>query len=144
MKALFTLFLFISIQISAQNDTILGSDNDFKINKNMTEPYDLEDDEQIFIYAKHMPEFPGGKLQLRRFIAENVVYPTEARKKGIEGTVFVKFEVKKDGRIGKVEIQKGVHESLDNESIRVVKKLPKFSPGKTESGKVQAVLYFVP
>lgn len=144
MKALVILFLFVSAQISAQNDTILNSEKDYKIFKNMSESYELEDDEQIFIYAKHMPEFPGGKLQLRRFVAENVIYPAEARKRGIEGTVFVKFEVKKNGKIGKVEIQKGVHELLDNESVKVVKSLPEFKPGMTESGKFVNIWYSIP
>ena len=144
MKILVLFLLLISFGVSAQNDTIVNTEKDYKINKNMSESYDQDNDDQIFIYAKYMPEFPGGKLQLRRFVAENVIYPAEARKKGIEGTVFIKFEVKKTGKIGKVEIQKGVHELLDNESVKVVKSLPEFKPGMTESGKFVNIWYSIP
>lgn len=102
-----------------------------------------EPEDKIFIYVKNMPEFPGGKLALRKYVAEHVVYPAVARENGIEGTVFLRFEVTKSGTIGKVELQKGVDPLLDDEAIRVIKDLPKFKPGE-QNGKRVNVWYSIP
>ena len=98
---------------------------------------------QIFIYVRNMPEFPGGVMALKRYIAERVVYPKVARDNGIQGTVFLRFEVTKTGAIGIVELQKGVHPLLDEEAIKVIKSLPKFTPG-SQNGKKVNVWYSIP
>ena len=46
-----------------------------------------------------MPEFPGGKLALRKYVAENVEYPVVARNNRVQGTVFLRFEVKLTGYV---------------------------------------------
>ena len=91
-----------------------------------------------------MPEFPGGVMALKRYIAENVAYPSIARNNGIQGTIFIRFEVTKTGGIGKVEIQKGVHPLLDNAAIKVIKSLPKFIPGEGSNGVKVNVWYSIP
>ncbi len=95
----------------------------------------IEDDAPL-IFASKMPEPYGGILALRRFIAKHVNYPAVARENGIQGTVYLRFEVTKTGTIGKVELQKGVDPLLDVEAIKVVKKLPKFKPGMNNGAKV--------
>ncbi len=102
-----------------------------------------EEEDQIFIYVKNMPEFPGGVVALKRYIANHVVYPAVARENGIEGTVFLRFEVTKTGKVGKVELQKGVDPLLDNEAIKVIKTLPRFKPGE-QNGKKVSVWYSIP
>ena len=103
----------------------------------------VEEEDKIFIYVKNMPEFPGGKLALRRYVSDHVVYPAVARENGIEGTVFLRFEVTKTGKIGRVELQKGVDPLLDDEAMRVIKDLPKFKPGE-QNGKKVNVWYSIP
>jgi periplasmic protein TonB len=90
-----------------------------------------------------MPEFPGGDVALLKFIADSTVYPKEAKVKGIQGKVIARFMVKKDGSVSDVSILKGVNPDLDNEAIRVVKLLPKFSPGKL-NGKNVPVWFMIP
>ena len=92
--------------------------------------------ETVYLYVKNMPEFPGGVVALKRYIAEHVEYPDIAKKEGIEGVVFLRFEVTKKGSIGKIDIQKGVHPLLDNAAIKVIKSLPKFIPGEQNGKKV--------
>ncbi len=92
--------------------------------------------EPIYIHVKNMPEFPGGSIALDRYVAEHLVYPPEARKAGIQGAVFLRFEITKTGSIGKVELQNSVHKLLDDEAIRVIKSLPKFKPGEQNGKKV--------
>jgi TonB family protein len=97
----------------------------------------------VYVVVEEMPEFPGGPLALREFIAKTVEYPADAMKDSIQGKVFVTFVVKADGTIGDSKVARGVHPSLDNEAIRVVYALPTWKPGK-QGGKAVDVSYTVP
>ena len=77
-----------------------------------------------------MPQFPGGDAELYKFISQNLNYPAMAIENGVQGKVIVQFVVTKDGSIGNVKVVRSVDRDLDNEAIRVCKKLPKFIPGK--------------
>lgn len=94
-------------------------------------------EEEPFQLVEQEPEFPGGESAMFQFIQKNVQYPMVAREQGIQGRVFVSFIVDKDGSISNVEIVKGVHASLDQEAMRVVKKMPKWSPGKSNGKPVK-------
>lgn len=96
-----------------------------------------------FVFTTDMPKFPGGVLALRRWISKHVNYPATAREIGTQGTVYLRFEVTKTGSIGKIELQKGVDKLLDEEAIKVIKKLPKFKPGM-HNGKNVNVWYSIP
>ncbi len=90
-----------------------------------------------------MPVFPGGDAALLKFIGDSTHYPKDAKEKGIQGKVIARFMVKKDGSVSDVSIMQKVSPSLDNEAIRVVKLLPKFTPGELKGKKVP-VWYMVP
>lgn len=91
--------------------------------------------EDDFVYfADPMPEFPGGQAKLMEYLKNNITYPIEARDMGIEGKVYVGFVVKADGSISDVNVRRGVHQLLDREAIRVIKSMPKWTPGK-QNGK---------
>ena len=90
-----------------------------------------------------MPVFPGGDAALLKFIADSTHYPKDAKEKGIQGKVLARFMVKKDGSVSDVSVMQKVNPSLDNEAIRVVKLLPKFTPGKL-NGKTVPVWFMVP
>ncbi|MDM8160609.1 TonB family protein [Labilibaculum sp. K2S] len=100
-------------------------------------------DEQVFVTADQMPEYPGGSLALQKYIAENVKYPAEALKKGIRGRVFVTFIVSKEGDVVQARVVRGVDASLDAEALRVMNSIPKWTPGY-EKGKAVHVSYTVP
>jgi protein TonB len=95
------------------------------------------------IIVDEMPEFPGGSLELLRYIGENLEYPAEASDNNIQGRVILKFAVNTDGSVDRVEVIKGVDNSLDNEAIRVVKTLPRFKPGK-QNGVAVPVWFTIP
>ncbi len=103
----------------------------------------VEEDQEPLIIAEHMPEFPGGEVALRKYIAEHIKYPPLAQENGIQGTVFLRFVVKKDGTVGEVQVTRGVDPLLDEEAVRVVKSLPKFKPG-FQGGKPVPVWFSVP
>lgn len=99
--------------------------------------------EEVYFIVEEMPDFPGGQLALRKFIAQQIKYPAVAREKGIQGKVFVNFVVGKDGSVRNTRIARGVDPSLDREALRVISSLPPWKPGK-QKGKEVAVSYTVP
>ncbi len=104
---------------------------------------EVVEEEEPLIWADKMPEFPGGEPALRLYIAENIVYPELATENEIQGTVYVRFVVTKNGSVGEVQITKGVDPLLDEEAQRVVKSLPKFKPG-SQGGRPVPIWYSVP
>lgn len=108
-----------------------------------TKKEEEEEEAQVFFIVEEMPEFPGGELALRKFIANAIKYPVIAQENGIQGKVYVTFVVDKDGGISDARIARGVDTSLDKEALRVVSTLPKWKPGK-QRGKPVRVSYTVP
>ncbi len=100
-------------------------------------------DDQVFFVVEDMPEFPGGEIELRTYIANHINYPPEAKEQGIQGKVYVSFTVTKTGGIADATIARGVDASLDKEALRVINSLPKWQPGK-QRGQVVNVQYTVP
>ncbi len=91
--------------------------------------------------SENLLEYPGGKEEVRKFIAENIKYPEDARKEKLEGTVFVTIVVREDGSVDNPRIKNGdgISASLDEEAIRVVK-LMKFKPYKQNGKPAIAVM----
>lgn len=108
-----------------------------------TQKEEEEEDTQVFFIVEDMPEFPGGELALRQFIANAIKYPVIAQENGIQGRVYVTFVVNTDGSVADARIARGVDPSLDKEALRVVNTLPKWKPGK-QRGKPVRVSYTVP
>lgn len=98
---------------------------------------------EVFFIVEDMPEFPGGELALRQFIANSIKYPVIAQENGIQGRVYVTFVVDADGSVSNPRIARGVDPSLDKEALRVVSLLPKWKPGR-QRGKPVRVSYTVP
>ena len=98
---------------------------------------------KVFDVVEQMPAFPGGQQELMNFLMKNVKYPKEATDKGIEGRVIVQFVVDKDGSVVEPKVVKSVSPELDQEALRVVKKMPKWQPGK-QNGEVVRVKYHIP
>lgn len=111
--------------------------------KSKNAPKVLDKGEKIYQLADKMPEFPGGESALRNLIETSIHYPKSAIEQGITGKVYVSFVVTKNGEIANCEIARGVHESLDQEAIRVISELPKWTPGKVNNEPVN-IRYTVP
>lgn len=100
-------------------------------------------DKMVFMVVEKMPEYPGGDKELYTYLAKNIEYPAEARKKGIQGRVYVTFVIERDGRVSDVRILRGIGGGCDEEALRVVKAMPKWSPG-VQKGKPVRVQYNLP
>lgn len=91
------------------------------------------------------PEFEGGLKALRDFIAKNVVYPGPAREAGREGTVYVSFIIDEKGEVESSKVLKGIGYGCDEESMRVINKIPKFKkPGKNKFGMPVKTIFNIP
>lgn len=100
----------------------------------------------ILIDPEQMPEFEGGEVGLRSFIAKNIRYPETAAEANIEGTVYVQYLVLKDGTINNIKLLRGVigAPDLDKEALRVVKLTNgKWKPGM-QNGKPVNVRMNIP
>ena len=105
---------------------------------------DSKDDESvIYRSVEQMPRFPGGEAALMKYIKAHIQYPAEALKNRIKGHVVVQFVVERTGKIGEVKVVRSVDKDLDKEAIRVVKSLPKFTPGR-QNGQDVSVWYTLP
>jgi TonB family protein len=85
-----------------------------------------------------LPQFPGGKLALGKFIDTEMQYPPKALQKGVQGRAIVQFLVKADGSIDNVSLLSSVNRSLDREAIRLVRAMPRWTPGQS-NGKAVGV-----
>ena len=90
-----------------------------------------------------MPTFPGGTEALMQYLKENVKYPPQAEREGIEGRVVCSFVVLEDGTVSDIEVAISVHPLLDNEVVRVLGLMPKWIPGK-QKGMPMKVRYSLP
>ena len=94
--------------------------------------------EQIFDVVEENPEFIGGMAKLYEYLGKTIQYPEMAKENGIQGKVFVQFVVWKDGSIKDIKVVKGVHKTLDSEALRVITRMPLWSPGKQRGKNVNA------
>ena len=106
-------------------------------------PEEAPQEELIFTIVEDMPQFPGGKQELMKFLGKNITYPVSAQKAQIEGSVMVQFVVGKDGSVRNPKVVRSVNPELDAEALRLVGIMPKWTPGK-QRGKAVPVSYNLP
>ena len=99
--------------------------------------------EEVFRSVEQMPQFPGGEAALMKYLQSHINYPPMAAENNVQGRVVVQFVVDKTGRVGEVKVVRSVDKDLDKEAIRVVKSLPKFTPGR-QNGQPVRVWYTLP
>ncbi len=91
----------------------------------------------IFTVVEDQPSFPGGEEARIRYLQENLRYPQMAREAGIQGTVFVTFVVERDGSVTDVRVIRGIGGGCDEEAIRVVRNMPRWTPGRQRGQPVR-------
>lgn len=97
----------------------------------------------VYDVIETMPQFPGGQGVMMKYLAANIKYPASAVKAKKQGRVIVTFIVQKDGSVTHAKIAKSVDPELDAEALRIVKGMPKWTPG-TQNGKPVSVRYTIP
>ena len=138
MRKLFLLLLALtsSLVIFAQKEIVIDDKQQFT-------SY-VDNGEVMLTPIETPPEFPGGMLEMFKFIQENLKYPKLAAKKNIQGRSICQFTVEKDGSITDVKVVRSSgNKSLDRAAIRVVKMMPKWTPGRIQ-GKITRMVYALP
>lgn len=87
------------------------------------------------------PQFPGGNPALARYLYEHIQYPSAALKQRIQGRVWCSFVVNTDGSVSGVRLEQGVYIFLDDEALRVLKRMPPWNPGKAGGKAVRMRVY---
>lgn len=98
--------------------------------------------EPILIPDK-MPQFPGGKEEMYKFLSDRIIYPEVCKDIGIKGKAYVQFTVEKDGAITDIEVVKSPHKLMSKESSKVVGEMPNWEPG-IKDGKPVRVRFTLP
>jgi len=129
--------------VNAKADVTVNTNTNAKVDVNVNSKSQQKNEKEVFVVVEQMPEFPGGKDALMKFIAWQIKYPVEAQKGNVQGKVFVTFIVNSNGKVENAKIARGVHPALDAEAIRVINSLPEWKPGK-QRGTAVDVAYTMP
>jgi protein TonB len=130
------LALLAGTAVSAQND------GDIDVAVPVMEEK-AQDPNEPFTMVEQMPQFPGGQEALFAYIGKELKYPEQAVEEGIEGAVFITFVVEVDGSITGVKVLRGIGGGCNEEAVRVVSGMPKWTPGK-QRGQAVRVKYNLP
>lgn len=157
-QLLIVLALMTSVTVSAQQPDKFA----FQVPEPTTESFEPK----VFDIVEQMPSFggaeytvtytdekgnthqkkkvcPPGQAGLFQYLSNTIQYPVVAEKNGVQGRVIVTFVVERDGSITDVKVVKSVAPSLDREAVRVVRSMPKWTPGK-QKGDAVRVKYTMP
>jgi TonB family protein len=134
-----TLFVVKTYDLSGD-----GMDKKGVLLSNITDHAEaLQTEGKVFTVVEQVASFEGGFPALLEHLRQNVLYPSEAREAGAEGTVYVEFIVNEDGTLSDHKVLKGVHPALDAEAVRAIKTLPNWTPGK-QNGVAVKQRYVLP
>ena len=100
-------------------------------------------EEKVFEKVDKEPEYPGGMQAMMQFIGSNVVYPADAKEAEVSGTAYVSFIIDEKGNVTEPKVLRSVFPSIDAEAVRVVKMMPKWTPGEYQKKAVK-VKYTLP
>jgi TonB family protein len=127
------LFIFLVFTTNAQVSQLNGISNKVAIDSSegTSNPTSGGSDTTNVVYevVEIQPSPPGGMAGWNKYLMENLRYPTNAQRKGIEGTVIVAFVVNTDGTTTDIQILRSVGGGCDEEVIRIVQGSPKWTPG---------------
>jgi len=126
----------------AANGVVLISTNKEEIYYSLADTIDTAKNDTCKEKTK-IPEFPGGKTELIRYITDSIQYPFVAKQLKTEGKVIVRFKVDKTGKVNDAQVMKPVDYFLDKEALRVINTLPEWKPG-TKCGQNISIFVTMP
>ncbi|MBI2968644.1 MAG: TonB family protein [Bacteroidetes bacterium] len=115
---------------------------DLKMNSPPIEVH-FEGEDPVFQIVETMPCFQNGDRDILEYLANNISYPYEAKKQGIWGMVFISFVVNTIGEVEDIHVIKSIGGGCDEECLRVVKLIPRWSPA-LQYGFPQKVQFKLP
>ncbi len=133
-----TLKMITLIVLGALTITSAFSQAEYAYNSSV--PEIVEDKNSSKMMA---PSFKGGNEALAEFMSTNLLYPELAKRQGVEGTVILAYTITKNGEIKDIKVAQSVNKELDNEAIRLAKKMPKWTPA-IKDGTARDIKYHLP
>ena len=94
-------------------------------------------------YALDEERFACFQSALMRYVAKNFKVSEEMKMFSSGEKIYVEFIIEKDGEVRHAEVVRGEDELIKQESLRLVKSLPKFTPAKI-NGKAVRMSYVLP
>jgi protein TonB len=94
--------------------------------------------EEIIEFPDVEASFPGGQVEMQRWISANIDYPPMAIENEDQGKVYLSFVVGSDGKISDITVERGVTPELDKEAKRMLRNMPPWVPGEAKGKKVKA------
>lgn len=124
---LLTVFILYGWTIQSKDERELIS--------NISAP--LQDDDFIYDFVDVMPQFPGGKVGLEKYIDDNLNYPSRLKKEGIAGKVYTECVIEKNGEVTNEKVYMGISRKLEAEALKLIKRMPNWIPGKHKNKNVR-------
>jgi TonB family protein len=121
---------------SEKNKAWEGFDDPPKSGKEKAAVKTQKKDDQVFDNPEIPAEFPGGQNEMMNYMIKNIKYPEKARNAGIQGKVYVQFEVTSKGKVTRVKVLRGVNDEIDAEAVRVITAMPDWKPAENKGKKV--------
>lgn len=134
---------FIPVEVANEREEAEKARLQAELAAELQKETEAEDPNKIYDKVEVMPEYPGGAAAFMRYLAQNVKYPTVAQENGTQGIVVVQFVVDADGSVTNAHVITSVDPYLDEEALRVIKSMPRWTPGKL-NGKPVRVKYTTP
>lgn len=100
----------------------------------------LLNDDTVYSSVEEKPDFVGGIQEFYNYIGKNYRVPEG---KGVKGKILVQFIIEKDGSLTDIKVLKDLGHGTGKEAVRILKKCPKWIPGKQKGVPVR-VLYSFP
>lgn len=124
MKVILSILLLIPMVLFSQ--------------QGLTEAKVVTSKEKVYEEVDTEATFPGGASEMMRYIGNSVKYPEISMENGEQGKVFVQFVVNTNGTLSDIKVLRGVSKEIDNEAVRVVKNMPKWTPAGVDGEKVRS------
>jgi protein TonB len=135
MKTLTLIFIsLLAFQLKAQDITVVAPNIfvcSLQIDPHVVDALEFPDFEA---------QFPGGENALKKYIIQNIQYPQVALENQEQGTVYVQFSIGLKGELEDVTVVKGVSESLDRETKRLIRNMPNWQPAEQKGKRVKSLI----
>ncbi|MBN2729055.1 MAG: energy transducer TonB [Bacteroidales bacterium] len=125
------------VDINVEDDQKKEAKKYIPVKKDPIDDPDIGDDKIVYRVVEDMPLFPGGDDAMFSYLAHNIQYPMAAKETGIQGTVHLTFVIETDGSISNVGLLRGIGGGCDEEAMRVVRNMPRWTPGNQQGRPVR-------
>ena len=129
--------------IAPKVDSVLGADDKSALLISAVEELPIYPGCEAAVAASREEGFECFNRMIMALVSRNVAYPKKARHLNIQGTVYVRFIIEKDGYVSNVEVARSADPELDAEAARVIRMLPRMEPAKV-NGKPVRITYTIP